>query len=33
MTEDEEDDEDALIGLLYAIFGDEEKNSKLKTAN
>ena len=33
MTEDEEDDEDALIGLLYAIFGDEEKNGKLKTAN
>ena len=33
MTEDAEDDEDALIGLLYAIFGDEEKNGKPKLAN
>ena len=27
-TEDEDDDEDALMGLLYTIFGDEEKNGK-----
>lgn len=33
MTEDPEDDEDALIGLLYAIFGDEEKNGNPKLAN
>ena len=33
MTEDAEDDEDALIGLLYAIFGDEEKNGNPKLAN
>ena len=30
---DDEADEDALIGLLYAIFGDEEKNGESKTAN
>ena len=33
MTEDDEDDEDALIGVLYAIFGDEEKNGNPKLAN
>ena len=33
MTEDAEDDEDALIGLLYAIFSDGEKNGKPKLAN
>ena len=26
-TEDDDDDEDVLIGLLYAIFGDEEKKN------
>ena len=25
---EDDDDEDALMGLLYAIFGDEEKNDK-----
>ncbi len=33
IPEDDEDDEDALIGLLYAIFGDEEKNGNPKLAN
>lgn len=33
MSDDDEADEDALIGLLYAIFGDEEKNGKSKTVN
>ena len=33
MTEDDEENEDALIGLLYAIFGDEEKNGNPKLAN
>lgn len=33
IPEDDEDDEDALIGLLYAIFGDEERNGESKTVN
>ena len=33
IPEDDEDDEDALIGLLYAIFGDGEKNGNPKAAN
>lgn len=33
MSDDDEADEDVLIGLLYAIFGDEEKNGKPKLAN
>lgn len=33
MSDDDEADEDSLIGLLYAIFGDEEKNGKPKLAN
>lgn len=33
MSDDDEADEDALIGLLYAIFGDEEKNGNPKLAN
>ena len=27
------EEKDALIGLLYAIFGDEEKNGESKTVN
>ena len=33
MSDDDEADEDALIGLLYAIFGDEDKIGKPKLAN